>query len=492
MQRVLLLAVVSFFAGVLWRSVAEVTMYTIGALLMGAFAVSVISAFRSFHVAVSTFLIVCALSLGIVRTEFAYRSFEEGRVLVEGVTFAGEGSIIREPDVRDEHTNITVAVEPIPGTRTIALVRVPHSPEFVYGDAVHVQGTVRTPEAFTTETGRVFEYGGYLMKDGIHYEFVRANVVSVGENTGSPVVRALLGVKRAWLDAVSQTVPEPSASLLGGVVIGAKRSLGEMWLDAFRDTGIIHIVVLSGYNLTLVALFIVWLTRPFSRNVRLVLGIASIAGFALMAGASATVVRASVMAILAMLAHFLARPYAILRALILAAFLMVLIHPFLLFFDPGFQLSCIATLGLVLGAPLIERYMTHIPQAFELRTIVAATLATQCAVLPLLLYSIGEVSLVAPLVNVLVLPVVPFVMAVGFVVGLLGMIAAPLAAPFAFLTHGILAYVFFIVAWFDSLPFASVSLPPVPVWVLPVLYGVMALLLYRVYTKKPPASTRVV
>jgi competence protein ComEC len=490
MHRVLLLATLSFFVGVLWRSVADVDFYTIGALLVVGLFIALIGVIRSFHATLPVLIICCAMSLGIVRTEFAHRSFSDGLTLFEESVFMGEGEVIQEPDVRDEHTNLTVAVEPYPGKRTVLLVRTPHTPEFFYGARVYVRGTIRKPEAFTTETGRVFAYDGYLMKDGIHYELQRASVEPRDGRGGSSIIRVLLEAKTAWLDAVSRIIPEPSASLLGGVVVGAKRSLGETWLDAFRDTGIIHIVVLSGYNLTLVALFIVWLTKPFSRKVRLALGLAGIAGFALMTGAGATVVRASVMAGLALLAQFLARPYAILRALILAAFLMVLINPFLLLFDPGFQLSFVATLGLVLGTPLIEKYLTYIPEIVGLRSIVSATLATQCAVLPLLIYNIGEVSLVAPLVNVLVLPVVPFVMAVGFSAGILGIIFTPLAAPFAFLTQGILAYVFLIVSWFTTLPFASVHIPPMPVWIIPVLYGIASLYLYRIYKKQSPATER--
>jgi competence protein ComEC len=169
---------------------------------------------------------------------------------------------------------------------------------------------------------------------------------------------------------------------------------------------------------------------------------------------------------------------------------MVLINPFLLLFDPGFQLSFVATLGLVLGTPLIEKHLTYIPEVAGLRSIVSATLATQCAVLPLLIYNIGEVSIVAPLVNVLILPVVPFVMAVGFGAGILGIVSTSLAAPFAFLAHGILAYVFLIVSWFATLPFASVHIPPMPVWVVPVLYTLAGLYLYRVYKKQTPAKER--
>jgi competence protein ComEC len=118
---------------------------------------------------------------------------------------------------------------------------------------------------------------------------------------------------------------------------------------------------------------------------------------------------------------------------------------------------------------------------FGLRQIIAATFATQLTVLPLLLYQVGSVSLVAPLVNVLVLPFVPFVMALGFVAGLIGVLNIVLAIPFALLAYAILAYTFWIVSLFSTLPFAAITLPVMPFWFLLVLYaGIGAVCVYAI------------
>jgi competence protein ComEC len=275
------------------------------------------------------------------------------------------------------------------------------------------------------------------------------------------------------LSSVSQLLPEPNASLLGGLVVGAKRSLGDEWLDAFRETGIIHIVVLSGYNLTLVANSIVRATAFLPRGVGLGAGIAGIIGFALMVGGGATVVRASVMGILGMLAAYINRPNTLMRMLTIAAVAMVLWNPFVLLYDPGFQLSFLATLGLIYGVAPIEAHLGFITERLGLRGIVAATLATQLAVLPLLLFQVGAVSLVAPIVNVLVLPVIPIVMFIGFLAGLMGFASTTLALPLAWLAHLILSYVFIVVDFFAGIPLSSVTLPDVPLWLLAALYGVL-------------------
>jgi competence protein ComEC len=198
-----------------------------------------------------------------------------------------------------------------------------------------------------------------------------------------------------------------------------------------------------------------------------------------MTGGGPTVVRASIMAVIGMLAVHLARPHVVLRALALAGFVMVLWNPFVLAFDPGFQLSFVATLGLVLGAPIVQRFIPFVPDAFQLREIVAATCATQLAVLPLLIYQVGMVSVVAPVVNMLVLPLIPFTMLFGFLAGIAGMVSTFVATPLASIAYALLSYVFLVVEVFAKLPFSSVELPPVHWLAVSVMYVCMAFGVWR-------------
>jgi len=481
MIKVLPIMLGGFMAGVLWRSFVVTDLASILLLLCIAGALLALAMLRSFHGAHYLALAVLACLIGVVRTELAIRAYEAPRTLANDSAFMGEGYIAAEPDVRDGYAVLYVDTT----TTTSALrfrMKVPPYPAYTYGDVVTVSGTVHIPESFETDTGRVFDYPGYLMKDGVHYELRDPTVTATGGRAGSTVVRTLLALKHRWLAAVSRLIPEPEASLAGGVVVGAKRALGDKWLDAFRTTGIIHIVVLSGYNLTLVAQSIIRMTSVLPRTAGLGLGSLGVVAFALMTGASSTVVRASVMAILGMFAVYAYRPYNILRALGFAAALMVLWNPFTLAFDPGFQLSFVATVGLILGHPLLERQLLFVPAFLELRSIVAATLATQVAVLPLLMYQIGAVSLVAPFVNVLVLPFVPAVMALGFMAGLVGLGSLTLAVPFAWSANLLLSYMFTVVSAFSALPFASLMLPPLPWWSVAVAYVFLAVV-YHVVTQ---------
>ena len=108
-----------------------------------------------------------------------------------------------------------------------------------------------------------------------------------------------------------------------------------------------------------------------------------------------------------------------------------------------------------------------------------ATLATQLFVLPLLLYQMGELSVVAVIVNVLVLPMVPVAMALTFLTGLIGLISTTLALPLAYTAHLSLSYIIGVAKWFGALPFASFSVPPFSFWFVPLGYVAVAALIWQ-------------
>jgi len=478
MRTSLYVIVGSFLCGVLVRSYIEVDVYSLAALILGAASLAFAARLQRVPAFGYGVLMLVCIVLGVIRIEVAEQSFANGLLYDDGAVVHVVATIVEEPDVRDTYVWLTVQFD---DSETRARVRTGLYPVYEYGDRVDILGTLAVPRTFTGDSERVFDYPNYLKSHHVHYVFDRALVAETEDRVWS-TTGTLLSLKSAWLASVAILIPEPNASLLGGVVVGAKRSIGDEWLEKFRDTGIVHIIVLSGYNLTIVALFVVWLTSRLPRSARFVCGVLGIVAFALMVGGGPTVVRASVMAVIGMLALLVDRPYNLLRALAIAAALMVVWNPFVLAFDPGFQLSFVATLGLVLGAPIVERWVSFVPTWGELRTIVAATLATQVSVLPLLLYQVGAVSLVAPLVNVLVVPIVPIVMAVGFAAGLVGMVSAFVALPLAFLANGLLHYIFVVVDVAASVPFASIDLPQVPVVVLVSTYAVLGLYVWRMHT----------
>jgi competence protein ComEC len=388
---------------------------------------------------------------------------------------AFEGVVEREPDVRENVTQLYVE-----SGGEIVLVMADPDIEVSYGDTVVVEGLLQEPASFETDLGRTFNYKGYLQARGVAYVVAFADVKKTGEGGKNPVIALLLSFKQSFMEKIEKAIPQPQAGLSEGLLLGVKQALGEDLEAAFRKTGIMHIVVLSGYNIMLVILFVMYVLSyllPF--KARIWFGLIAIVLFAAMVGFSATVVRASIMAALVLIAKQIGRTYTVIRSLLITGIVMVLINPYLLGFDVGFQLSFIATLGLILLAPCIEKYVKFMPTTIGLREFLTATIATQIFVTPMLLYHIGEFSVVSVLVNMLVLPMVPVAMLLTFAAGMAGFVSEAASIPIGYLAYLSLLYITWIAQFFAQLPFASFVVPAFPFAYVFLAYIPLAWVLWK-------------
>jgi competence protein ComEC len=380
-----------------------------------------------------------------------------------------EGMVVREPDMRERTTRLTVATGD-----TLLLVSTDRYGDIEYGDTIRVTGKLELPVSFTTDLGRTFDYPGYLRARGITHtmSFVIPDVITPAPPS---VTGSLFTLKHNFMQALETVISEPQVGLGEGLLLGVKQSLGDELEQAFRTSGLVHIIVLSGYNIMLIVSFVLYVLSFFlGMRARMVVGLLAIVAFAVMVGLGATVLRASIMAAIFLLVSVTSRRYLVLRSLFLAGALMLLVNPYLLLYDIGFQLSFMATWGLVLVAPQFEQLFDRVGTVYGLRSFLVATLATQIAVLPLLVYHIGAVSLVAIVANVVVLPMVPVAMLLTFITGVVTLLVPALALPFAFLAYYALSYIMVLATWFASWPGASVAIPPVPWYIVPVLYLAIA------------------
>ena len=328
--------------------------------------------------------------------------------------------VVGEPDKRDDYTRYTVKSEEKFGQYKI-LITTNRFPELEYGDLVKVSGKINFPKSFESDLGRTFDYPNYLAKNNIRYVSFRPQITLVEKGHGSKFFSALYAFKNKFVENVETALTEPHSSLANGITLGLKQSLCKELLDTFRTAGIIHIVVLSGYNMTIILAGVMFVLGRFSkipRGLSLSLGVILMLGFAALVGFSATVLRALLMATLAILARFLGRPVLAMRALFITGAVMLLSNPLILFHDPSFQLSFLATLGLIAVSPIVENklnkhfsFFARISNASPkwkqiLKEIITATIATQIFVLPALIYMMGQFSIVSLPVNLLVLPLV--------------------------------------------------------------------------------------
>jgi competence protein ComEC len=398
------------------------------------------------------------------------------------VTLSGE--IVDEPNIKENNQQLTVEIdEPDPirtdgrerptsnGTRVLITSNL--DDEFQYGDIIKFSGVLKKSENFITDTGKEFDYINYLRKDGILYTMSYPSVDIVSRDNGNKVQSFLFFIKEKFLEKMNFAISSPESLLMGGLILGEKSSFSQELRTSFVNTGTIHIVALSGYNVTIVA---EWIMKLFAQipfmplNFSIGTGIFAIILFILMTGASSTAIRAGIMATLALVARATGRNYDVARALILAGVFMVILNPFLLAFDVSFQLSFIATVAVIFLAPRIEKYFLWVPEFFQLRDIVSVTTAAYVFVFPFILYKMGNFSVVALPANVLILPFIPFTMMLGFMTGFVGLVSYVFAVPLGFISYLFLHYELSVVSFFANLPFASFSFPNFPLWLTILIY----------------------
>lgn len=437
--------------------------------------ISLIAEGRKLIASIAIFFI--AIGFGIARYELKdTRDFSLDKNI--GLRVVLRGIIVDEPDERENYTRLTVEVD-----KNKILVYAQRYPKFKYGDEIEISGVFKKPNNFSedpsTSSGQDFNWQDYLAKDDIYYEMFYPQTRLVSFGRGFFIKSWMFTAKEKFISALNNAMPEPNSSFMAGVTIGARKSMPKDLLDDFKKTGIIHVVVLSGYNITLVADFVMRVFSFLPQALGISLGATGIILFTIMAGASAATVRASIMALLVILARATGRIYAITWALFLTGFFMVLHNPKILCFDAGFQLSFLATLALIYLAPYFDKKFHFITNRWKIREIVSATVATQIFVLPLLLYKTGIFSVVALPVNLLILAFMPITMLLGFATAGLGIIWGALAIPFGWAGYALTQYELSVVQLFANLPFASFTIKNFPLILTIAIYIAFATIIFR-------------
>ena len=410
-----------------------------------------------------------------------------------------EGVIIGPPDYRSNYVNLTLRCgEGCENARI--LVRTDAYREYNYGDQIRVNGPLQKPTNFVGDTDREFDYVSYLALSDIGYimRFADVQVVKSGaennkgggdtetkqgnealETIKSKTYSFLYFLRDKLIASISRSIPEPESSLVIGELLGEKSALSAETSHDLRATGLIHIVVLSGYNVTIIAVFLVRILRGLPRRLSLLIAMLAIIAFVIMVGAGATIVRAGAMASIMILASIIGRDYSVMRTLLLVGFGMIMFEPRILLNDVSFQLSFVATLGLLLFSPWFAAKLSFLPERFEVRNNAAAVLATQFAVMPILIHTTGLVSLIAPLANIFVLIMVSISMLLGFLTGVIGWLSASIAQLIAFPAYLSLLYQTSLIEFFANIPYSSVVVPLWSEWIVLLIWFALFIIIVR-------------
>jgi competence protein ComEC len=413
------------------------------------------------------------LFLGILRYAASVPATGENQIQFyngRAVTFVGV--VERAPDIRAGHVKLTVNSSQLTVNSVKmriggnVLVNTKLYPEYRYGDKLEIICELRAPEPIED-----FAYDKYLAKENIYSLCYWPEIKLLESGRGNKIMAIIFWVKGKLMDTVGKILPEPQAAFLGGLLYGARRGIPEDLMDKFNATGTTHIIAISGYNITILAAMLLKLTKGIglARKKSFWLALLGISFFVILTGASASVVRAAIMGGLVLLAGQVGRASRITNALLAAAAIMLIFNPKVLAFDVGFQLSFAATVGLIFLAPIFEKYLAKWPSVFGVKESFTATMAAIILTLPLILYTFGRVSLVAPLANVLILFIIPLTMAAGFIAVAGGLIYAGLGQVLGWLAWLLLSYIITVVEHLSKIPWTSAQIGKIH-WIFLVIF----------------------
>lgn len=388
------------------------------------------------------------------------------------------GIITQDPDRGLDKTKITLGVLGI-------LATIQNGDTVSYGDKVSVSGIITRPENFMTDTDREFDYVNYLEARDIYGLMNVSSIEIISHHNKSLFVERLFTIKRYFVDTIRDLFPKNEAGLFAGIIIGEKSLLPKDVLADFQIAGLTHMIVLSGYNITIIASCMITILAYLGLGYRgrRIGAMIMIPIFLVMTGLGASSVRAGIMSLIMFLLEITTRPAHSLRIILYTASSMVFMNPRILLHDPGFHMSFLAFIGLIYVTPILEKI-------FKTRNLIIETVAVQIFVMPYILWMSGRVSLLLIVSNILTVPLVPIIMGAGFIATTIGMISYSLGALLAIPIKLGLTYIIWIAHQVALVKTLTFVIPPFGSWVMIGVYlGMIGYLAwwntYGTVSKKP-------
>ncbi len=436
-SKILFLIGISFIGGVFLSSIFAIPQIIIWAFLLIGILLIIFSFYKKIFIILGFCLLI--FCLGILRYQISIFNIENNDLIQlndkqDEITL--NGTVVKEPDNRDKVQRLKVKVDNFGG---LVLITKNRYPEYNYLDKIEITGKLKTPADFGD-----FNYKNYLLKDGVYsvMDFPKTELISrfASSSFGQLGFEKVLFVKQKLRESIRQIYLPPESLVIEGTILGDSSALTQELKDQLNITGLRHIIAVSGTHIIILSsiLMYLFLFLGFWRGQAFYGSIAFIWLYILLTGLPASGIRAGIMATLFLFAQKIGRNAGGERIIVMSCALMLLINPLLLFYDIGFQLSFLAVLGLIYLQKPINEFLKFIvsfiknkinkakkPQKENEKldsifNMVSATLSAQIFTIPIMLYNFGNISFIAPITNILVLPIVEYLMIFGFLSSIIG------------------------------------------------------------------------
>ncbi|MFA6437495.1 MAG: ComEC/Rec2 family competence protein [Candidatus Paceibacterota bacterium] len=358
--------------------------------------------------------------------------------------------VVSEKDEREKYNNYIIE-----SNKERILLLTDKYNDFSYGDTLEIKGAQEVPKNFAD-----FDYQGYLAKDGIYAMMRFPEVSLIGRDT-SPLVnffRGLFNIKAQIRYNLVKNFPQNESDFIRALILGDKGTVSQDLRTAFSRTGTSHVISISGLHLSIMTVFMfnIFLVLGFWRKHATIATIFMLFLFLIFIGPIAPLVRSVIMSILFLISMSSGKVFRSTRIITYAAIIMLILNPLLLRYDVGFELSYLALLGIMLFKPMFDYFLKKLSIPKIINDMITTTLSAQILTLPIIISNFKIISLVAPIVNPLVLFLFPVLLNLSFLWAFLSLLFN--VSFLAILLYPITNLTLWIVKWFGDLSFSAKQL----------------------------------
>ena len=465
---------VSFIGGIFISSFIQISYVIAGELLIAGFLLLFILPKKK--VLLVAFILI-GLSGAFFRFNLNYDQLESSPLLnFQNETATIEGEVVKVVN-KNSIQEITLEVDKINHdsySKDQILIKSSPFNSYQKEDRLKVSGKIKEPSNF-----QGFNYQGYLAKKGISSVMYYPKIEKIKEGY------TLLNIKQTFSDNIKKHFSPPHSSLLEAITLGNRQDMSSDFKEKLNRAGLSHITAISGMHIIIIAELIAALLLFLGLHRKyLFYGVAGILLlYLLLVGFRASIVRAIIMGLIVFWGEKIGRPAVSITSLLIAAVIILLINPFLLRLDVGFQLSFLAAAGIILLKPVLEKFLTFLSPRRLVDNLILITLAAQIATLPLVVYHFQALSLVGLIGNILIVPVLPFLLGGALLFLLLTSVFNFLGSLIALILYPLVDFVVRIVNILGSFSLASVSLE-INILTTVIFYFLLGGLIFIYHQKK--------
>lgn len=490
-QKLIIICSIGFILGIVVASIFKIAIIWVVLLLV----IPLLIIFWSNKKILFIVLVIFSLFVGYIRFIYSlpvnteqninYYNNESGLEWKDMRSILFRGRINQEIDKRIDHNKIIINSEEIfideewKYVKGLVLAKAALYPEYEHGDELEIDCKLIKPSPIEG-----FAYDDYLSRYDIYSLCYSPRIKLISRIDGFNLKNYILKFKDQVHYTIQRNILEPESSVLSAMLLARRRDIPSTIVEDFSRTGVSHLLAISGMHIAIISLLIVRLLSVFSLPKKI-----SYSGtllflflYIFMIGFPASAVRAGIMGAIVLIAEYFGRINKCYFALLLVAIITLLINPKLIVYDIGWQLSFLAVLSLIFFSEDMEKLFCRMPKLFGIKAILQTTLAAQILTLPWLIYKFGQISLVFPIANILLLPALPLIMSLSVITIIITFIFPILATPLYWIIWNLIHKQIEVISWLSSFSNAAMQISKVPI--IYIMFVYIMIILFKIKPRK--------